>query len=50
MPQAVWKGSIQFGPVDVPVKLYSATVLSRYKSNKYNWLRISLFEKLLKSA
>jgi len=25
-------------------------VLSRYKSNKYNWLRISLFEKLLKSA
>jgi ankyrin repeat protein len=26
------------------------SVLSRYKSNKYNWLRISLFEKLLKSA
>ncbi|HPC65237.1 MAG TPA: hypothetical protein PK525_11520 [Anaerohalosphaeraceae bacterium] len=28
----------------------AASVLSRYKSNKYNWLRISLFEKLLKSA
>lgn len=24
MPHAVWKGRIQFGPVDVPVKLYSA--------------------------
>lgn len=24
MPRAIWKGSIHFGPVDVPVKLYSA--------------------------
>ncbi len=24
MPHAVWKGRIQFGPVDIPVKLYSA--------------------------
>ena len=24
MPHAVWKGRIQFGPVDLPVKLYSA--------------------------
>ncbi|MFP4444351.1 MAG: Ku protein [Spirochaetia bacterium] len=33
MPRAIWKGNITFGPVNVPVKLYSSTENTRIRSH-----------------